>query len=104
MTSYGLRQSDLDRICETIKGFPQVDEAILFGSRALNRHKKGSDIDIAIKGKELGELVSQLAGILNEETASPFHFDLLDYHLIDNPKLKDHIDRVGILLYKKSHK
>jgi predicted nucleotidyltransferase len=99
---FGLTQADLRFIVEVIKSYPQVDEALIFGSRALSRHKKGSDIDIALKGREIGLSASAIAGILNEESPLPYFCDVLDYNLIDNEGLRDHIDRVGQHIYKKT--
>jgi uncharacterized protein len=99
---FGLTNSDLQFILTIIKCYPQIDEALIFGSRALNKHKKGSDIDIALKGKELGLTASTIAGILNEESPLPYFFDVLDYDLIDNQDLRNHIDRVGQQIYKKT--
>lgn len=50
---FGLTDSDLQSIVDVIKAYPQIDEALIFGSRALNTHKKGSDIDIALKGNRV---------------------------------------------------
>ena len=98
---YGLTNSDLEVIVNTIKNFPEVEEAIIFGSRALNTFKKGSDIDIALKGKEIGIITATISGILNDESPLPYFCDVLDYDHIDNEDLRDHIDRVGCLIYKK---
>jgi predicted nucleotidyltransferase len=98
---FGLTNSELQCIVDVIKNYPQVDEAIIFGSRALNTHKKGSDIDLALKGKEIGLIASAISGILNEESPLPYFFDVLDYDLIDNDALRNHIDRVGQHIYKK---
>lgn len=98
---FGLTNADLQSIVDVIKAYPQVDEAIIFGSRALNTHKRGSDIDIALKGKKIGSATSTISGILNEESHLPYFCDVLDYDLIDNEDLRNHIDRVGQQIYKK---
>lgn len=98
---FGLTNTDIQSIVDVIKAYPQVDEAIIFGSRALNTHKKGSDIDIALKGREIGLVTSAISGILNEESHLPYFCDVLDYNLIDNEDLRNHIDRVGRQIYKK---
>lgn len=98
---FGLTPRDIQSILEVIKRYPQVDEALIFGSRALNTYKKGSDIDIALKGKGIESITSTIAGILNEESALPYFCDVLNYHLIDNQDLREHIDRVGQQIYKK---
>lgn len=99
---FGLTNIDLQFIVDVIKTYPQIDEAIIFGSRALNTHKRGSDIDIALKGKKMGLIATTISGILNEESPLPYFCDILDYDLIDNEDLRNHIDRVGKQIYKKA--
>lgn len=100
---YGLTNRDLSAIIDIIKIYPQINEAIIFGSRALNTFKKGSDIDIALKGEEIEIVTSTISGILNEESHIPYFCDVLDYNFIDNEELKNHIDRVGCSIYKKGN-
>lgn len=58
-------------------------------------------MDIALKVKDLDfDTISQVSYILNEETRMPYKFDVLNYHSIKEPELKNHIDRVGIELYR----
>lgn len=98
---FGLTNEDFQTIIDAIKEYPQIDEAILFGSRALNTYKKGSDIDIALKGEKIALITATISGVLNEESPLPYFCDILDYSLIDNEELKNHIDRVGQSIYKK---
>ncbi len=97
---YGLKNSDLETICRAFKECPNVTEAILFGSRAKGTHSSGSDIDIALKGNGLSNTILNLLIFLNQESILPYHFDIIDYHAIDNKELIDHIDRVGKSIYK----
>ena len=48
---FGLKDSDINAIIAILKRYPDVKEAIIFGSRAMGNYKPGSDIDIALKGK-----------------------------------------------------
>ena len=41
--------------------------------------------------------------MLNEEKPLPYFFDVLHYESIDEPRLVEHIDRAGVVLYSKSH-
>jgi uncharacterized protein len=100
MNDFGLRESDLEIVLAILKEFPQVQEAIIFGSRAKGNHRNGSDLDIAVKGPDLNlEIVSTISYRLNEETSLPYKIDILDYKSIHNPELKGHIDRIGKLVY-----
>ena len=98
---YGLKASDLDVIREVLERFPDVVSAWVYGSRALGTQKSGSDVDIALKGKDITRnTVTRISALLNEESPLPYHFDITSYHAINKPQLKEHIDRFGMLLYE----
>jgi predicted nucleotidyltransferase len=100
MNKFGLLEKDIEEILAVLKKFPKVEKAIVFGSRAKGNFKNGSDVNIALKGKDLDfETISDLSYLLNEETQMPYKFDVLNYHGIQEPYLKNHIDRIGIKLY-----
>ncbi len=99
---HGLKASDLVVIREILDRFPEVESAKVYGSRALGSQKPGSDVDIALLGKDVSRnTVIQISALLNEESPLPYHFDITNYHTIKNTQLKEHIDRVGFLLYEK---
>jgi len=97
---FGLKEGDLETIRTILKSFPQIEEALIFGSRAKGNYKPGSDVDIVLRGN-VEEIAPRVNYILNEESLLPYKFDVLDYRHIDNPKLVDHIDRLGIVFYRK---
>lgn len=98
--SYGLSQRDLDEIVRALKRFPQIEKAVLFGSRAKGNFKRGSDVDIAIMGSSIDySCVSELSYILNEESLLPYYFDIVHFESITEKPLIDHILRVGKTLY-----
>ena len=81
---------------------PKVQFAYIFGSRAKGNFKNGSGVDIALKGTELDyDTLIKISFWLNEQTAMPYKFDVLDYDSIQKPALKEHIDRVGIEFYRR---
>ena len=45
----GLTPKELETLKNVFKKFENINEVILFGSRALGTHKPASDIDFAIK-------------------------------------------------------
>lgn len=98
---FGLRNSDIDEIGRIMKRFPEVDMALIFGSRAVGNYRHGSDVDIALKGSDVDfEITSKIAGILNEDTLMPYRFDVLDYNGLKNDDLRNHIERIGVILYQ----
>lgn len=98
-TRFGLSEGELQVITSVLHLFPEVDKGVIFGSRAKGSFKRGSDIDIALFGKDIN--VSQISYQLNEETLLPYFFDILDYEKISFPELKEHVDRVGLVFYTK---
>ena len=98
---FGLSQKDLTSITLLLKSYPEVEQALIFGSRALGSYKRGSDIDIALFGNIEDATILAISSQLNEELVLPYFFDVLNYDALTNPELKDHIDRVGVIFYKR---
>jgi len=98
---FGLSKKDQEIILKTLGRFTEVEEVILFGSRALGNYKPGSDIDLALKGN-VEDIYLELKSVLNEETPLPYNFDVMVYHNIKNENLKKHIDDWGKIIYKRS--
>lgn len=99
---FGLKPSDLEMICRIMEKEPEIEQALIFGSRAKGTYKLGSDVDIALKGKNItSQIVTHVSFHLNEETPMPYKFDVLNFHTITEPALTEHINRVGKLFYEK---
>lgn len=99
---FGLRDFDLKYIIEAISKFSEIEKAVIFGSRAKGNYKSGSDIDIAIYGEHINfNVLSILHANLEEESPMPYLFDIVDYTHSENEDIKEHIDRVGVIIYIK---
>ena len=96
---YGLSVANGKRITDILSQFAEVREAILFGSRAKGNYKSGSDVDLAVKGPISKDVLSALLTAF-EDSILPYFFDVVIYEHITNEALKEHIDRVGISIYK----
>ncbi|MEI6854003.1 MAG: nucleotidyltransferase domain-containing protein [Bacteroidota bacterium] len=99
---FGLKKSDIETIVAIMKENEMVEEVLIFGSRAKGTYKNGSDVDLALKGKLNFTITAHIGFLLNEETNMPYKFDVIDYLSIQNKELTEHIDRVGVVLYKRS--
>jgi uncharacterized protein len=103
LNEFGLSEEAMKWILRAIHVFPEIEEVIIFGSRAKGTHKPGSDIDFAIKGNLPDySYPEKLRAMLQEGLYLPYFFDVLDYSKISNADLKDHIDRVGKIFYSKN--
>ena len=47
------------------------------------------------------EHLANISFVLNEESPLPYHFDIVVYNQITNADLKEHIDRVGVIIYAR---
>jgi predicted nucleotidyltransferase len=99
---FGLRSSDIDLIVEILRRHPDIEEAIIFGSRAIGNYKPGSDVDIALKGNLNSEISNDVSVELNERVPLPYKFDVVAYATLSHMPLIEHIDRYGKVVYKKS--
>ena len=96
----GLPLKTIQALEGVFKQFDGIDKVVLYGSRALGTHKPGSDIDLALLGSSVTpDLIATIA-ILIDDLLLPYTLDLTAYVLIDNTALREHIDRVGIELFK----
>lgn len=79
-----------------------INEVIIYGSRAKGNYSEGSDIDLSIKGSlsqdELYEILEQI-----DESSIPYLFDISIYDKLQSESLKEHIDRVGKIFYKRKN-
>jgi predicted nucleotidyltransferase len=101
---FGLTEKDLSIILDVLSRTEHVEIAIIFGSRAKGNYKTGSDVDIALNGRNLCvEDITRISYWLNEETILPYKFDIVNYHTLKESALTAHIDRVGIVIYNKEN-
>jgi len=101
MPEFGLPDSALATIRQILVDCPAVEKAILYGSRAKGNYRPGSDIDLTLIGKQLdlqtlGELATRL-----EESPIPYQVDLSLWQHLDHAKLREHIERVGVVFYQR---
>lgn len=99
---FGLSENDEKHILQALTQFPEIEQAVIFGSRALGNYKPGSDVDLAITGAAVTrKIVLWLRAMLNGDLPLPYFFDVAHYEKISNDALKQHIDREGRLLFRR---
>jgi predicted nucleotidyltransferase len=96
----GLTARDRKHLQSAMQKFPEIEKAIIFGSRAMGNSKKGSDVDLAIVGKNITSATAlRLRTLLNDELPLPYFLDIVRYETITNENLKRHIDEYGVVLF-----
>lgn len=96
---FGLKEETIDRINNVFAGFSDVQEVIIYGSRAQGTSRPGSDIDLTLKGDGLElERLNKIRGDL-DDLLLPYTLDLSIYDKIESPELMEHIKRAGKVFY-----
>lgn len=99
---FGLNEATIQKIHAVLAHYPQVERAILYGSRAKGNYKNGSDIDLTlIGGADL--TLNVLYKIMDEldDLLLPYTIDLSIHATISDPDVLEHIRRVGVVFYQK---
>ncbi len=98
----GLDHEQSSQLLAVIQRNPAVERILLYGSRAMGRHRSGSDIDLCLEAPtmDLGELLILAAEL--DDLLLPWQIDLQLRHLIDLEALQAHITRVGRVLWDQS--
>jgi predicted nucleotidyltransferase len=100
-SKYGLSEKAADSIRSVFLQHPEIDQAILFGSRAKGNFKPGSDIDLALLGRNLTQrTVDRLYEEL-DDLPIPHEFSLVLSDQMTDPDVAAHIARVGVVFYEK---
>jgi predicted nucleotidyltransferase len=98
---FGLKEETVEKINTVFAAYPEIEQVILYGSRAKGNYRHGSDIDLVIQGErvthtQLFQMENQLDDLL-----LPYKIDLSLLHAIDSLDLLDHIERVGKVFYAR---
>jgi predicted nucleotidyltransferase len=96
---FGLSDDNLAAIRAVLARHPAVQEAVVFGSRALGREHSRSDIDIALRGAL--PLEAEGIALELEELPVPVPFDVQSLEAIRHTGLREHIARSGKVLYAR---
>lgn len=99
MNKFGLTDRTINELIEYFSSKPDIEKVIIFGSRAKNTHKVGSDIDFAII-TDNHEYFHRISDEL-EQLPTPYKFDVIDYKTITQENILKSIDQYGQIFYQK---
>ncbi len=100
---YGLNDATVEKLRSVLASYPQIEQAILYGSRAKGNYKNGSDIDLTLQGGDdltfdvLYEIIQQVDDLL-----LPYTVDLSIFSTLSDEDLIDHIRRLGVVFYQRA--
>ncbi|WP_298549888.1 nucleotidyltransferase domain-containing protein [uncultured Parabacteroides sp.] len=99
---YGLSDTEWNRLETVFNRYPNIERAILYGSRAKGNYKPFSDVDITLVGERLTRSELNRIVLDIDDLLLPYQFDVSIFHRLTNPDLIDHIERKGIILYQRN--
>lgn len=99
MEKFGLPEKTINQLLEYFQSKPFIEKVYIYGSRAKGTYQNGSDIDFAIWTDD-HENFLRIWGEL-DDLSTPYMFDVTDYKLLMNDKLKNSIIKDGQLFYQK---
>jgi len=97
---FGIHENIIKEINKVFADFPEVEEAVIYGSRAKGNNKPGSDIDLILRGNKLDLSILNKIDVRLDDLLLPYTFDLSIFNHINDKDLIDHISRRGVTFYK----
>ncbi len=100
MENSGLTKEEIDDMRAVFSKYQQIEEVLIYGSRAMGNFKPASDIDLTLTGKNIDLSLQTKIEFDLDDLMLPYKFDISIYDKITNPGFLDHINRVGKEIYK----
>lgn len=97
---FGLKENIIEQINSVFEKFPQVEEVVIYGSRAKGNYREGSDIDFTLKGKNLNHKLLNSISLELDKLFLPYILDISIYDKISNRDLIEHIKSAGKVFYE----
>ncbi|MEX2130602.1 MAG: nucleotidyltransferase domain-containing protein [Pseudohongiellaceae bacterium] len=89
----------LTLMSEVFARYPDVQQVLLYGSRAKGTHHERSDIDITLVGENLDRFTVGAVQMDLDDLDIPWQVDAQSLHDLHNPALLEHINRVGRVIW-----
>ena len=99
MNTFGLDTDDRDAIASILAAHPEVEYALVYGSRARGNFKSGSDVDMVLAGKNLTDMVLLDVCAELRDSNVPYMCDVIAEHDIQDENMKREIEVTGQFFY-----
>lgn len=96
---FGLSSAILSDLRRVFAAYPEIEQVLIFGSRAKGSFRDGSDIDLAVFAPTMSK--AAFTRLWNELDALPilFKMDVLHWDALNNERLKNKICAEGQALF-----
>lgn len=99
---FGLAQRHYSNFVEIFRSYPQIEQVLIFGSRAKGTDKPWSDFDLAVEAPEMSD--QDFSRLWSEIDSLPlaFKIDLIHLNKLGAEALRDRINKQGQFFYPQS--
>ena len=98
---YGLSDRTIEKIHSVLIKYPQIEKAILYGSRATGAYRNGSDIDLTLCGEGLTHSILTKIDFDLDDLLLPYTIDISDFSKIGNPDMVAQIKKDGVNFFER---
>lgn len=98
---FGLKEYVVNEIIGILSKYPEIEKAVIFGSRATNKYKNTSDIDIGIFSENIS---STKLNLLRDDLYMLdiiYKIDVVHFNSLTKQGLIDNIINEGIEIYHR---
>ena len=99
--NFGLTDITINKINSVFEKYSEIEEVIIYGSRAKGNFREGSDIDITLKGNDIPYGLLSKINQQIDDLNTPYLFDISIFETLESKQFIDHINRIGKTFYKK---
>lgn len=99
---FGLKDDLIFKFREVFVKYPEIDQVLIYGSRAMGNYREESDIDLVLVGSRVNDKTRSRVWIDLDDLNSPYLIDLAVFHQIESEDLRSHINRVGKEFYARA--
>lgn len=97
----GIEDRYMGELRQILSSIPEIEEAVLYGSRARGDYHRASDIDLSLKGENL---TSRQLNLLRDKlylSRIPYFFDTNIFSQLKNDTFIQNILRDGKVIYRR---
>lgn len=97
---FGLSDTVIRELQDVFRRHANIEKVLIFGSRSKGNYRAGSDIDLAVVGKDIDYNLLLTLQCEIDDLEMLYSIDLLDYQKQKGTPIGDQIDRVGQVFYE----